>query len=57
MFWENVFVHEDFFSTVKKMVIENKPAFGRTQLKAYSSWDFRDIKKMKLSMHLVNIYI
>ena len=28
MLLENVFVHEDFLSTVKKLVIENKQALG-----------------------------
>ena len=37
MFLENVFVREDFLSTVKKRVIENKQAFGGTYTKAYSS--------------------
>ena len=35
--------------------MENKPAFGGTQGKAYSLYDFRDIENLKLSMHLVNI--
>ena len=35
-FRENVFVREDFLSTVKKRAIENKRPFS-TQGKAYSS--------------------
>ena len=31
MFWENVFVREDFLSTEKKRVIENKTAFVGAQ--------------------------
>ena len=35
--------------------MENKPAFGGTQGKAYSLQDFRDIKNLKLSLHLGHI--
>ena len=37
MFWENDFVCEDFMSTVKKRVIENKQVFEGTGAKDYSS--------------------
>ena len=56
MFCDNVFVRKDFLSTTMKRVIENKPGFGGTQGKAYSSQDFRDMENLKLLMHLVHIY-
>ena len=37
LFFEKIFVREDFLSTLKKRIIENKPAFVGTQGKAYSS--------------------
>ena len=37
MLLENVFVREDFLSTVKKQVIENKQGFGGTHAKKISS--------------------
>ena len=33
MFCDNVFVREDFLSTVEKRVIENKPGFGALEEK------------------------
>ena len=57
MFLENVFVRGDFLSTVKKRIIENKPAFRVAQGKANSSWDFRDIENLRLSIHLVNTFV
>ena len=57
MLLENVFVHEDFLSTVKKTSLENKQVFGGTHAKDLSSQDFRDIVNLKLSMHLVYLYV
>ena len=51
---------EKMFLLVKifcQQVIENKQAFGGTHAKDYSSYNFRDIVNLKLSMHLVDIYI
>ena len=48
VFSEKNLVREDFMSTIKKTVIENKQAFGGTHAKDYSS---------KLSLHLVPIYV
>ena len=54
-FRQNVFVREDFLSTVKAENLLCQLPFGGTQGEAYSSWDFRDIENLKLSLHLVNI--
>ena len=57
MFVEKVFVREDFLSTVKKRVIENKQAFGGTAIKVFAPFDFRDSVNLKLSLHVVHIYV
>ena len=46
-----------FCQPQRKRVIENKQVFGGTHAKDYSSYDFRDIVNLKLSMHLVHIYV
>ena len=57
MFWENVFVCDDFLSTVKKTSIENKQAFGGTAIKGIKPFNFRDSVNLKLSLHIVHIYV
>ena len=46
-----------FCQPYRKQVIENIQAFGGTHAKDYSSWDFRDIVNLKLSLHLVHICV
>ena len=57
MFLENVFVCENFLSTVKKRVIKNKQAFGGTARKVFAAFNVRDRVNLKLSLHLVHIYV
>ena len=57
MFLEKVFVHEDFPSTVRKRVIENKQAFGGTAIKVFAPLNIRDSVNLKLSLHIVHIYV
>ena len=48
MFLEKVFVRDDFLSTVKKGVIENKQAFEGTAIKVLAPFNFRDSVNLKL---------
>ena len=57
MFRENVFVCEDFLSTVKKTSYRNKKAFGGTAIKDNWPFNFRDSVNLKLSLHIVHIYV
>ena len=57
MFEKMFLVVKIFCQPQRKLVIENKQAFGGTHAKDYSSLDFRDIVNLKLSLHLVHIYI
>ena len=56
MFLENVFVREDFCQPERKQVTENKQAFWALTQKP-TPQRILDIVNLKLSMHLVIIYV
>ena len=55
IFLENVFVREDFLSTVKKTSNGKYTGVWGHSSKSLLLEDFRDIENLKLSLHLINI--
>ena len=46
-----------FCQPQRKQVIENKQAFGGTARKVFALFNVRDRVNLKLSLHLVHIYV